>query len=156
MKAGYTKQLVLSTLLIFLSINSSLSFEVKKDKEIFISHNFQDKTILIKKIKNRISSLKSKKEKLVVLKKWSDARERVYVKQIEKLENGLKKLGYKEVRQLTVKEKIKKLQKELKYLNNNKTSERNKNNWSLKDEQSYQKKATVFIDSIIKLRMIKN
>ena len=32
----------------------------------------------------------------------------------------------------------------------------NKNNWSLKDEQSYQKKATVFIDSIIKLRMIKN
>ena len=156
MKAGYTKQLVLSTLLIFLSINSSLSFEVKKDKEIFISHNFQDKTVLIKKIKNRISSLKSKKEKLVVLKKWSDARERVYVKQIEKLENGLKKLGYKEVRQLTVKEKIKKLQKELKYLNNNKTSERNKNNWSLKDEQSYQKKATVFIDSIIKLRMIKN
>ena len=156
MKAGFTKQLVLSTLLIFLSINSSFSIEVKKDKENFRLHNFQDKTVLIKKIKNRISSLKSKKEKLVVLKKWSDARESNYVKQIEKLEKGLKKLGYKEVKQLTVKEKIKKLQKELKYLNNNKTSQRNKNNWSLKDEQSYQKKATVFIDSIIKLRMVKS
>ncbi|MDD7915982.1 hypothetical protein [Polaribacter ponticola] len=117
---------------------------------------YQDKTILIKKIKDRIGSLKNKKEKLIKLKKWSEAKENVYVKQISKLENGLKKLGYKETKELSVKERVKKLQKELKFLNNNKTSQQNRNNWSKKDELKYQEKAKVFIDSIIKLRMIKN
>ena len=150
------KQFIILFFLLFFITGSSFSNEIEIKGDFFKMKVYQDKTILIKKIKDRIGSLKNKKEKLIKLKKWSEAKENVYVKQISKLENGLKKLGYKETKELSVKERVKKLQKELKFLNNNKTSQQNRNNWSKKDELKYQEKAKVFIDSIIKLRMIKN
>ena len=140
----------------FFLTTSVFSFKVLKEVAVNELEKDQDNTVLIRKIKGRIISIKNQREKLKTLKKWTEAREKSYLAQIEKLENGLKKLGYKETIELSVDEKIRKLQKQLKYLNNNKTNQRNSNNWSTKNELIYQKKAGVLIDSIVRLKMGKN
>lgn len=155
MKSINIKYPFLSILLLFLFLNPAFSTDVKiKSESSNLSFN-QDNSILIQKIKDRITALKEQKEKLKEIDKWTDAKEKAFLHQLKKLENGLKKLGFKEEKILTVDEKITLLQKELKYLNNNKTNQRNSNNWSIENENSYQQKATVLIDSIIKLRMKK-
>mgnify|MGYP005631916275 CR=1 FL=1 len=113
----------------------------------------QDKTILIKKINNKIASLSKQRNDLKNLKRWNDVKENNYIKQIIKLKASLKKLGFKEENILSIDQKIKLLQKKLKYLNNNKTNSKNRNNWSDKKELLYKKEAGPLIDSIIQLKM---
>ncbi|QTD38485.1 hypothetical protein JL193_04135 [Polaribacter batillariae] len=115
----------------------------------------QDYTVLIKKIKAKIAFLKEQREKFKTAKKWSLAKEKKYQKQVKTLEKNLERLGYKAGKELTVEEKIKKLQKQLKYINNNRVNKNAKNTWTKKDDSIYEKKASKLIDSIIKLRMIK-
>ncbi|WP_298778027.1 hypothetical protein [uncultured Polaribacter sp.] len=140
-------------LLMILSVFSTYSLEYENNFEFKLD---QDKTILIKKIKNRIISLKEQRGKLKIIGKWTSVKEKSYLKQVDKLEKGLVKLGYTENERLSVDEKIKKLQKQLKYLNNNKTTQKVRDNWSDKKELDYQNKAGVLIDSVIKLKMFKN
>ena len=113
----------------------------------------QDKTILIKKINNKIASLSKQRNDLKNLKRWNDLKENNYTKQIIKLKASLKKLGFKEENILSIDQKIKLLQKKLKYLNNNKTNSKNRNNWFDKKELLYKKEAGPLIDSIIQLKM---
>lgn len=130
-------------LLIAFLLNTELSF----------GNDLQDKTIIIKKIKNKITSLKKQREDLKKLKRWTPFKEKNYNKQIERLELGLKKIGYKEDVSVSIEKLIKKLQKQLKYLNNDKTNGKATNNWSDKDESTYKEKAGKLIDSVIKLKM---
>ncbi|QOD61624.1 hypothetical protein H9I45_04015 [Polaribacter haliotis] len=115
----------------------------------------QDYTVLIKKIKAKIDFLNKQKEKFETAKKWSPAKEKNYLKQVKTLEENLKRLGYNEEKELTVQQKIKKLQKQLKYINNSRVNKNAKDGWTKKDDSIYEKKASKLIDSIIKLRMIK-
>ncbi|TMM28874.1 hypothetical protein FDT66_13295 [Polaribacter aestuariivivens] len=147
--------------LILFSIISSTFFITNVDifslkKKTTTTVLMQDNTVLVKKIKARISALKKQRKKLKNLKKWSSVKEKSYVEEIKKLEAGLKKLGYKESNNLSVEEKIKKLQKELKYINNNRVNKNAKNSWTKEDDAIYEKKASKLIDSIIKLRKMLN
>ena len=114
---------------------------------------FQDKnTVLIKKIKVRINALKKQRTKLKSLKKWSTAKEETYALKVDKLAKNLEKLREKSPLNLTTDEIVKKLQKQLKYLNNARINKDASDSWTKKDAAIYQQKAAVFIDSIIKLR----
>jgi hypothetical protein len=145
------------TLFVLMFFNvSAFSSDVKTNNFLKEETLLQDNTVLIKKIKKRIAALKSQRQRLKTLEKWTDDREKSYLQQVDKLKKGLKKLGYSQESKLSTKEKIKRLQKELKYLNNNKTNQKVRDNWSNKDELAYQKKAGVLIDSVIKLKMVKN
>ncbi|WP_435416209.1 hypothetical protein [Polaribacter aestuariivivens] len=148
-------------ILILFSIISSTFFITNVDvfslkKKATTTVLKQDNTVLVKKIKARISALKKQRKKLKNLKKWSSVKEKSYVEEIKKLEAGLKKLGYKESNNLSIEEKIKKLQKELKYINNNRVNKNAKNSWTKEDDAIYEKKASKLIDSIIKLRKMLN
>ncbi|QTE22947.1 hypothetical protein [Polaribacter cellanae] len=115
----------------------------------------QDYTILIKKIKAKINFLKKQRKKFKTAKKWSPVQEKSYLKQLTTLKMNLKKLGYNEGKELTIQQKIIKLQKQLKYINNSRVNKNAKSGWTQKDDSIYEKKASKLIDSIIKLRMIK-
>jgi DNA repair exonuclease SbcCD ATPase subunit len=116
----------------------------------------QDKTVLIKKIKAKINALEKRRERLKNLKKWSEAKESKYMLKVQKLTSNLDKLGEKSTKELNVDEIIKKLQKQLKFLNNARVNKNSKEIWTKKDDSIYEKKASVLIDSIIKLRMKKD
>ena len=116
----------------------------------------QDKTVLIKKIKAKINALEKRRERLKNLKKWSEAKESKYLLKVQKLTSNLDKLGEKSTKELNVDEIIKKLQKQLKFLNNARVNKNSKEVWTKKDDSIYEKKASVLIDSIIKLRMKKD
>lgn len=116
----------------------------------------QDKTVLIKKIKAKINALEKRRERLKNLKKWSEAKESKYLLKVQKLTSNLDKLGEKSTKELNVDEIIKKLQKQLKFLNNARVNKNSKEIWTKKDDSIYEKKASVLIDSIIKLRMKKD
>ncbi|WP_299670828.1 hypothetical protein [uncultured Polaribacter sp.] len=95
------------------------------------------------------------REKLKILKKWSDSKEKSYLLNVENLTKNLEKLGVTTAKKLNIDALIKKLQKELKYLNNSRVNKNAKKTWSKKDNALYEKKAGKLIDSIIQLRMKK-
>jgi hypothetical protein len=132
---------------------SAIHFDTQTGRFIISNVFFQDKnTVLIKKMKVRISALKKQRTKLKSLKKWSTAKEETYTFRVDKLTKNIEKLGEKSVLNLTTDEIVKKLQKQLKYLNNARINKDASDSWTKKDDSLYQQKAAVFIDSIIKLR----
>ncbi|WP_298764666.1 hypothetical protein [uncultured Polaribacter sp.] len=147
------KKIILFSLLMFAiqakAVNSVLGV-VKFDKV------YQDKTILIQKIKAKIKALNEKREKLQSLKKWTPEKEKVYQKQVASYTNSLRKLGVNYIKKLHPDAIIRKLQKELKYINNARIN-KNAREDGLSDryDSIYKKKAQILIDSIIKLRSLK-
>ena len=138
-----------------LSINA-MNIEGEISVSNFSDDYNQDKTVLIKKIKAKINALEKRRERLKNLKKWSEAKESKYLLKVQKLTSNLDKLGEKSTKELNVDEIIKKLQKQLKFLNNARVNKNSKEVWTKKDDSIYEKKASVLIDSIIKLRMKKD
>lgn len=129
--------------------------EVTPNYSSFIEYNYQDNRILIKKIKAKLNALEKKRERLMVLKKWSDSNENNYLLKINKLRDSLEELGESSTKKLDADEVIKKLQKQLKFLNNARVNKNAKEIWTIKDDSIYEKKASILIDSIIKLRIKK-
>ncbi len=145
----------LSIFLFFFGTNSLPASDVFLKEDFKISTFSQDKTILIKKIKAKLNALEMQREKLKILKKWSDSKEKSYLLNVENLTKNLEKLGVTTAKKLNIDALIKKLQKELKYLNNSRVNKNAKKTWSKKDNALYEKKAGKLIDSIIQLRMKK-
>ncbi|MFK8059835.1 MAG: hypothetical protein AB8B78_07065 [Polaribacter sp.] len=116
----------------------------------------QDKTILIKKIKAKINALQNKRKRLIALKKWSNKQDTIYLEKMNNYTLSLEKLGEKSAKKYTNEQLIRKLQKELKYINNARVNKNAKDSWTIKDDSIYEKKAGKLIDSIIKLRMKKS
>ena len=133
-----------------------MNIEGEMSGSSFVDDFNQDKTVLIKKIKAKINALEKRRERLKNLKKWSEAKESKYLLKVQKLTSNLDKLGEKSTKELNVDEIIKKLQKQLKFLNNARVNKNSKEIWTKKDDSIYEKKASVLIDSIIKLRMKKD
>ncbi|AUC83962.1 hypothetical protein CW731_01050 [Polaribacter sp. ALD11] len=139
----------------FLPSIKALNMEVTPNYSSFIEYNYQDNRILIKKIKAKLNALEKKRERLMVLKKWSDSNENNYLLKINKLRDSLEELGESSTKKLDADEVIKKLQKQLKFLNNARVNKNAKEIWTIKDDSIYEKKASILIDSIIKLRIKK-
>jgi hypothetical protein len=139
--------------LLWLTPINAARFDAQTNRFRITKDFFQDKnTVLIKKIKVRINALKKQRIKLKSLKKWSTAQEETYIYKVAKLAENLEKLREKSPLNLTTDEIVKKLQKQLKYLNNARINKDASDSWTKKDAAIYQQKAAVFIDSIIKLR----
>ncbi len=142
---------------IFFSV--SLTANNLYDENVFLNLKekiLQDNSILIKKIKAKISALSNRRNKLKDLNKWSDFNEKNYLLKVDKLKENLKKLGEKPTKNLTPDEIIKKLQKQLKFLNNARVNKNAKDTFTEENDSVYKQKAGKLIDSIIKLRMTKN
>tara|TARA_R110002049_G_scaffold67310_1_gene174915 strand:- start:2342 stop:2806 length:465 start_codon:yes stop_codon:yes gene_type:complete len=142
---------------IFFSV--SLTANNLYDENVFLNLKekiLQDNSILIKKIKAKISALSNRRNKLKDLNKWSDFNEKNYLLKVHKLKENLKKLGEKPTENLTPDEIIKKLQKQLKFLNNARVNKNAKDTFTEENDSVYKQKAGKLIDSIIKLRMTKN
>lgn len=142
---------------IFFSV--SLTADNLYDENVFLNLKekiLQDNSILIKKIKAKISALSNRRNKLKDLNKWSDFNEKNYLLKVDKLKENLKKLGEKPTKNLTPDEIIKKLQKQLKFLNNARVNKNAKDTFTEENDSVYKQKAGKLIDSIIKLRMTKN
>ncbi|TXD48294.1 hypothetical protein [Polaribacter sp. IC073] len=140
----------------FLPSIKALNIEVKSKHLHLIEVNKQDNTILIKKIKAKIKALEKKRARLKTLKKWSELKEKNYVFEVNKLRSNLEKLGESSIKKLDAGEIIRKLQKQLKFLNNARVNKNAKEIWTKKDDAIYEKKAGKLIDSIIKLRIKKD
>lgn len=131
------------------AVNSTLEV-VKFDKV------YQDKTILIQKIKAKIKALNERRDKLQSLKKWTPEKEKVYQNQVASYTNSLRKLGVNYTKKLHPDAIIRKLQKELKYINNARINKNaREDGLSERYDSIYKKKAQILIDSIIKLRSLK-
>ena len=133
-----------------------MNIEGKMNVVNFADDYNQDKTVLIKKIKAKINALQKRRERLKNLKKWTEAKQSKFLLKVQKLTNNLEKLGEKSTKKLNVDEIIKKLQKQLKFLNNARVNKNSKEVWTKKDDSIYEKKASALIDSIIKLRIKKS
>ena len=120
-------------------------------KELFQNKN----AVLIKKIKARINALKKQRTKLKSLKKWSVGQEDTFTYKVAQFAKNIEKLKKNQVLSLTTDEIVKKLQKQLKYLNNARINKDARASWTKKDDSLYEQKAAVLIDRIIKLRRTK-
>ncbi|MDX6747171.1 hypothetical protein SHK09_10245 [Polaribacter sp. PL03] len=138
--------------LLSLSLNA-INIDVKRVYSSFIEVKHQDKTVMIRKIKAKINALEKQRERLKIINRWSNSKEKSYLLKIDKLKSSLDKLGENSNKNLNVDEIIKKLQKQLKFLNNARVNKNTKNTWSKVDDSIYKKDAAVLLDSIIKLRI---
>ena len=146
--------MLFSFCLILISLSNPHSEEVRDNFKFLELERFdQDNTILIRKLKIRIKALRAKKKRLQDIQKWTPKMEEVHKKKIDKYKKSLEKLGIKYTEPLDAGKIIKELQRQLKYLNNYKINEKSKENWSLEREKTHEQKASILIDSIIKLRI---
>ena len=146
------KSFLLFFTVITFTFQNSFSFKVDDGSKLIKNIEYQDKTLLIKKTKAKINALIKKRKRLKDLKNWSDTNETNYQRQIEKLNNNLQKLGYTSKTVLSTDEVIKKLQMQLKYLNNKRVNKNASEKFTQKDDSIYKSKAGFLLDSIIRLR----
>lgn len=140
-------------LLVFILFAFSTSAFFNADNSISLYEFRQDKKALIKKIKAKIIALDKKKAQLKSLRKWTPAKEINYKKQIKKYKANLLKLGYiASEKKINIDETIKKLQKQLKYLNNARVNKNAIDGMSKKYDSMYKHDAGILLDSIMKLR----
>lgn len=142
----------------FLFFSFSIFTMVLRPKEhnsIIFKELCQDNTVLIKKIKAKITALKQKREKLKALRKWTPAKEKTYQKQLKRHAINLEKLGDKPNENLAIDQIIKKLQRQLKYLNNARVNKNTKEGISQQYDSMYKHDAGILLDSIMKLRRSK-
>jgi hypothetical protein len=132
----------------------SFSKSVRGDK--IISYTTQDNTILIQKIKAKIKALKKQKQKLKILKKWNSKKEKQFLFKLLKLNNSLEMLGKEPSKELDSAAIIKKLQKKLKVLYNNRVDKKSFNSWTIKDDSILKIKAGKLLLRIVELRKENN
>lgn len=147
----FKKHLFLGFILFAFSTNAFFNTQ-NTDNAMSLSVLIQDNSVLIKKIKAKIAALDKKKEQLKSLRRWTPAKEKNYQKQLKKYNKTLLKLGDKSQEKLDVDQIIKKLQRQLKYLNNARVNKNARDGMSKKYDSMYKHDAGILLDSIMKLR----
>ena len=136
------------------SINSLPKLIINKGVS-FVDGFEQDKRVLIKKIKAKMNALDKKRTRLKAIKKWSEAKETIYLQQLKRLADNLEKLGDTSINVFNIDRVIKKLQKELKFINNARVNANTKGTLTKKYDSIYKNQAGFLLDSIIRLRLRK-